>query len=158
MILLFLTNIVIFFIQYSIIGGVDISYFVQVNWIAVVLCAIFSLLFGALWYGPLFGKFWLKVIGKKQDEIQRSASMYILPFLAGLISAYILAVLIEGLAITLWWQGMLMGVIVWIGIGATATFTTGTFEDSPRGAWMLFLLYQFIVYAVEGIVFVVWKL
>jgi hypothetical protein len=48
--------------------------------------------------------------------------------------------------------------VVWLGIGATATLTTGTFEDVPRGAWVLFALYQLVVYAVQGLVFAIWTL
>lgn len=132
------------------------GYFTQVNWIAVVVGGIFNMVFGSLWYGPLFGKLWLKVIGKSSDEIESSATMYILPFLAGLVAAYVLAVVIAGFGITLWWQGVLIGVVLWIGIGSTATLTTGTFEDSPRGAWLLFGFYQLIVYGAQGLMFVLW--
>jgi hypothetical protein len=134
------------------------EFFIQVNWIAVILGGVFNMLVGSLWYGPLFGKLWLKVIGKKQEDIQSSATMYLLPLAASLVASYILAVLIAGLGITLWWQGLIMGIVVWLGIGATATFTTGTFEDVPRGAWALFALYQLVVYTVQGLVFAVWRL
>ena len=134
------------------------QYFGQVNWIAVVLGAIFNLLLGSLWYGPLFGKLWLRVIGKKSEELQSSAVMYVLPLVAGLVSSYILAVLIAGLGITIWWQGIIIGAVVWVGIGSAATLTTGTFEDTPKGAWLLFAIYQLIVYGVQGLVFAVWKL
>ena len=134
------------------------SYFGAVNWIAVLIGTVFNMVLGTLWYGPLFGKMWLKIIGKKREELQSNAVMYLLPLVMALVSSYILAVLIEGLGITIWWHGLVMGVVIWLGIGATATFTTGTFEESPRGAWLLFTLYYLIVYAVEGIVFAVWKL
>ena len=130
--------------------------FTQVNWIAVLVAGVFNMVFGSLWYGPLFGKAWLRAIGKKQEDIQSSPGMYMLPFLAGVASAYVLAVIIAGLGISVWWQGLIVGAIVWIGIGAAATLTTGTFEEQPRAAWMLFALYQLIVYGAQGIVFVVW--
>jgi len=82
--------------------------------------------------------------------------MYVLPFLAGLVAAYVLAALIAGLGITIWWQGIVIGAAVWLGLGATATLTVGTFEDSPRGAWALFTFYQLVVYGAEGLMFVLW--
>ncbi len=132
------------------------GFFTEVNWIAVIVGGIFNMAFGALWYGPLFGKVWLRAIGKAPDEVQSSGTMYILPLIAGLVSSYLLAALIAGLSIALWWQGVLMGAILYLGIGSTATLTTGTFEGSPRGAWLLFTLYQVIVFAVLGLVFVLW--
>lgn len=133
------------------------GFLMQVNWIAVVLGGIFNMALGALWYGPLFGTIWLKAIGKKADEIESSATMYVLPLLAALVSSYFLATLITGLAITAWWQGMLMGIIVYVGVGATATLIVGTFEDSPRSAWLLYTLYQVIVFGSQGLLFVLWK-
>ena len=131
--------------------------FTGVNWIAVVIGAVFNLAFGAVWYGPLFGKLWLRVIGKKEDEIQSSATMYLLPLLAGLASSYVLAAIITGLGITLWWQGISIGIILGLGLGASATLTTGTFEDSPRGAWLLFTAYQLVVFAGQGLMFALWR-
>ena len=132
------------------------GFFTEVNWIAVIVGGIFNMAFGALWYGPLFGKVWLRAIGKTSDEIQSSGTMYILPLIAGLVSSYLLAALIAGLSIALWWQGALMGAILYLGIGSTATLTTGTFEGSPRSARLLFTLYQVHVFAVLGLVFVLW--
>ncbi len=131
--------------------------FAQVNWIAVVVGAIFNMALGTMWYGPLFGKLWLQVIGKKKDEIESSATMYLLPLLAGLAASYVLAVMIRGLGITVWWQGISLGIILCLGLGASATLTTGTFEDSPRGAWLLFTLYQLIVYGAQGLMFALWR-
>lgn len=133
-------------------------YFVEVNWIAVLIGTVFNMALGTLWYGPLFGKLWRKIVKMEQEDLQSSAVMYLLPLIMALISSYILAVLIEGLAITVWWQGLVIGVVIWLGIGSTAVFTTGTFENSPRGAWLLFTLYYLVVFAVEGVVFAVWKL
>ncbi len=134
------------------------KYFLQTNWLAVVLGAVFNMALGFFWYGPFFGKLWLKITGKNAAEIESRSTTYIIPFIASLISAYVLAVLIEGLAITIWWQGLVIGAVFWVGIGATATLTTGTFEDTPRVAWLLFTLYQIIVAAAEGLVFAVWNL
>lgn len=133
-------------------------YFVEINWIAVLIGTVFNMALGALWYGPLFGKLWRKIVQMEQEDLQSSAVMYLLPLVMALISSYILAVLIEGLAITVWWQGLVIGVVIWLGIGSTAVFTTGTFENSSRGAWLLFTLYYLVVFAVEGVVFAVWKL
>ena len=55
------------------------GFFTQVNWIAVLIGGVFNMVFGSLWYGPLFGKVWLKAIGKSADELESSATMYLLP-------------------------------------------------------------------------------
>lgn len=133
------------------------EFLTQVNWIAVLVGAVFNLTVGVLWYGPLFGKLWLKAIGRTQHETKRRAGIVVLPLLAGLVSAYALAALISGLHITIWWQGALFGAIAYVGIGATATLIVGTFEASSRDAWLLYTIYQVIVFGALGSMFVLWK-
>ena len=130
--------------------------FVQINWIAVALGAVFNMALGTLWYGPLFGKAWVALMGKKEDEIQSSPAMYLVPLVMAFISALVLAFLIEALGITVWWQGIGLGAILWTGIGATAGLTTSFFEDKKKGVWLLFALYQFVVFVVQGLVFAIW--
>lgn len=132
-------------------------FLLDVNWIAVLVGAVFNTAFGAVWYGPLFGRTWRRVVGKKDADIKASATMYLLPLLAGLASSYVLAAVIAGVGITLWWHGIVFGAVVWIGLGAAATLTTGTFEGSPRAAWALFSGYQLLVYAAQGLMFVLWR-
>jgi mannitol-specific phosphotransferase system IIBC component len=132
--------------------------FAQVNWIAVVLGAAFSMLLGVLWYGPLFGKIWLRSIGKKADELSSNAGMYVFAFLGALVSAYVLAVLIGALGITVWWRGAVLGAIVSIGIGSMAALVNNIFHRIPALAWLLFALYQLVLNAAEGLVFAVWRL
>jgi hypothetical protein len=132
--------------------------FAQVNWIAVVLGAVFSMLLGFLWYGPLFGAIWMRSIGKKQEELRSSAGMYIFAFLGALVSAYVLAVLVGALGITVWWRGAALGAIVSVGIGSMAVLVNGVFHAIPGVAWLLFALYQLVLNAAEGLVFAVWRL
>lgn len=44
--------------------------FVGIGWLGVVLAAVFSFLFGMLWYGPLFGKTWMKLAGFKKEDLK----------------------------------------------------------------------------------------
>ena len=68
--------------------------FVQVNWLAVLLGGVFSMILGFLWYGPLFGKLWLRAIDKKEEELKSSPAIYVLAFLGALVTGYVLAVLV----------------------------------------------------------------
>lgn len=130
--------------------------FGQINWIAVAIGAVFNMALGSLWYGPLFGKAWLSFIGKKKEEIRSSPAMYLVPLVLAFVSALLLALLVEALGITAWWKGILIGAVLWLGIGATAGLTTSFFEDKHKGLWLLFTLYQLIVFAAQGLVFAIW--
>jgi len=111
---------------------------------------VFNRVVGSLWYGPLFGKIWLRVIGKTRDEIQGSGTMYILPLLSGLVAAYALATVIGGLGLSGWRHGVLARMVLYLSIGEAATLTVGTFEDSPKGAWLIYTAYQLLVFGAQG--------
>jgi hypothetical protein len=69
---------------------------VDINYWAVLLAAVSSMVVGSLWYMPaLFGNTWMKLSGVKPDRSKmtpgKSAWMYGSVFVASLVTAYILA-------------------------------------------------------------------
>ncbi|QHI37714.1 hypothetical protein IMCC3317_30950 [Kordia antarctica] len=43
----------------------------NVNWIALVVAALSTLVIGFLWYGPLFGKAWMKETGMTEEKAKQ---------------------------------------------------------------------------------------
>jgi len=103
---------------------------VTVNYTAIVAAAVASFVVGWLWYGPLFGKTWMKLtgmkeMGKKDDMMQ---SMVIM-FVGTLITAWVLSAFLQltgsmtlsaALPVALWvWLGFqapeAAGVVLWEG-------------------------------------------
>lgn len=130
--------------------------FTDVNWLAVLVATVINMFVGYLWYGPLFGKQWLQMIGKTMDEIESDPTMYMFTGLAALVSSYVLALLVGVSGASGWTSGALMGVVVWIGIGATGTLVYTTFQGPPKSVWLLHGLYQLVVFAINGALFAVW--
>lgn len=104
--------------------------FVQVNWLAVALGTVFSMVLGFLWYGPLFGKLWLRTIGKKEEELKSSPGIYVLAFLGALVTGYVLAVLVAGLEASVWWWGAILGAVIGVGVGSASALVNGLFLGS----------------------------
>ena len=65
---------------------------VQINYLAVLLAGLSSLVVGTLWYGPLFGKEWMKLVklDKKRSRQEMPLVMGMTVILS-LVMAYILA-------------------------------------------------------------------
>lgn len=63
---------------------------VDVNWIAILLAALSSLVIGAIWYG-VFSKPWLKAMGKKKEELSGAGMGYLWSGLAAIVTADVLA-------------------------------------------------------------------
>lgn len=130
--------------------------FTDVNWLAVLVGTVVNMVVGFLWYGPLFGELWMQMIGKTADEIEADNSMYVISLLSALISAYVLALIVGASGVTGLMGGALIGVLVWVGIGATGTLVYTTFEGPPRNVWFLHASYQTVVFAIMGALFAVW--
>ncbi len=101
---------------------------VEVNYLAILIAGIVSMVIGFIWYGPLFSKPWMKEMGltresMKQDQ-SRLGKIYAISFLLSLLTAYILthvmtfsenfyhyAPMQTGLSTALWmWLGFVMPV------------------------------------------------
>ena len=128
-----------------------------INWLAVVVGVVVSNVVGFLWYGPLFGNTWLRIIGKKRADIEASPSMYAVTAVASLVTMVVLAMVVAAFGAETFVDGLVAGAVAFIGLGATATFVFTTFSGPPVGAWLLLAAYQLLVHGVMGGVFATWK-
>ncbi len=135
----------------------------QVNWWAVLVSALAGMVIGSIWYGPLFGKVYIKAMGMDtMDEAKRAEmrkgmmGMYITQFVASLVTMFVLAVLIGslgmvtvmgGVTVALWvWVGFIvpvqLGNAIWGGkmilfwLGAFAQLVTMLVAGAIMGSWI----------------------
>jgi hypothetical protein len=130
--------------------------FASVNWLAVVVGMFVSMLLGFLWYGPLFGKTWLRLIGKTADEIEGDSAMYLKTAIAAFVAMLFLNLVVNAFSAGSFVNGLVIGLATFIGFGATQTFVYTTFEGPSEKVWLLFGSYQIIVFAIMGGVFAIW--
>lgn len=71
---------------------------VAINYWAVLVCGVASMVIGSLWFGPLFGKIWQNLMGwQSMDETKKAEMMkgiqksYILALVGALLMAFVLA-------------------------------------------------------------------
>src|ERR1051326_6187094 len=65
----------------------------HINYWAVLVAAIVNFVLGWLWYGPLFGKPWAKMVGMDMSKKPPMASMVksmLLMFIGSLLMSYVL--------------------------------------------------------------------
>lgn len=130
--------------------------FPAVNWLAVLAGTVVNMVIGFLWYGPLFGQTWMNWIGKSAHEIESDSSMYIFSTASALISAFVLALIVAAFGASTITGGAVLGALVWLGIGATATLVYSVFEGPPLNVWALHVGYQLVVFVIMGALFAVW--
>ena len=50
------------------------------NWLAILVATLVGFALGGIWYGPVFGDAWLAALGKTADQIQPSATPFVISF------------------------------------------------------------------------------
>ena len=123
---------------------------------AILVATTLAFVLGGVWYGPVFGQAWLAALGKTADDIEPSASPFIISFFTALLTCVVLALLMQALAISGWLEGALFGLFVGIGFIATAMAS-----DSAFCGWglRLFLIqsgYRVVYSVLMGIVLGAW--
>ncbi|MEZ5681842.1 MAG: DUF1761 domain-containing protein [Erythrobacter sp.] len=68
----------------------------EINWLAVLVAAISAFMLGGLWYGPLFGKAWMRHSGMTEEQVKAGnpgkiyGGAFALSFIAALVFAMFL--------------------------------------------------------------------
>lgn len=127
-----------------------------VNWIAVVIGMLLSMVAGALWYGPIFGKLWLRLIDKTMEEIEENPMDYLKTAIAACVAMLFLNMVVVAFGARTFGAGLLTGALVFIGFGATQTLVYTLFEGPKESVWLLHASYQLIVFTIMGGVFSIW--
>lgn len=136
----------------------------EINYLAVVVCGVLAMALGYVWYGPLFGKKWLEVIGATELDLERRREMqegvgklYLTQFVLALFQVWVLAYYIKG------WQGA-SGVenALWIWAAfIMPTIAAGSMwnNDSAKVSWARFLIqagYNLVLFIIFGFILGAW--
>lgn len=65
---------------------------VAINWWAILAATAAAMIIGSLWYGPLFGKKWLKLVGLKKKDTENGWQV---PMATMLAMAFVQAVIVR---------------------------------------------------------------
>lgn len=127
------------------------------NWLAVIVATAVGFIIGGIWYGPLFGDAWMSAIGKTADQIQPSPAPFVISFFTALITAIVLAMLINALDISTLGGGVVIGLLVGVGFIATAMASDAAFGDTGLKLWLIQSGYRVLYSVVMGAILAVWR-
>ena len=127
------------------------------NWLAILVATLVGFALGGIWYGPLFGDAWLAALGKTADQIQPSATPFIISFFTALITAVVLAMFISALNISTLGGGITIGLLVGIGFIATAMASDSAFGDTGLKLWLIQSGYRVLYSVLMGAILAVWR-
>lgn len=111
------------------------------NYLAILLAAVVGMAIGFVWYGPLFGKMWIKLSGFTHEDMERAKSKgmsktYALSFLSLVVTAWIISLLINELGLTT--SGALrLAFLVWLGFLVTSMANSVLWEGKSVKLYIL---------------------
>lgn len=135
--------------------------YLTVNYLAVLLCGLASMVVGSVWYGPLFGKKYMKIMGaeamtpeQKEAMKKRMWGMYFLQLVLSLLTAYMLAYTVGN------WAGgesiMAIAFLAWLGFIMPTIAGGALWSDKPKAlALDLFFITagaQLVTFLIFGLI------
>ena len=137
----------------------------EINYLAIFVCAVLAMGVGSVWYGPLFGKKWLEVVGATAEDLEarkemqkRMIPLYVTQFLLVLFQVWVLAYYIGG-----WKEVSGLGNALWIWaafVMPTVAAASMWNNDSAKVSWARFLIqagYQLVVFVMFGLILGAWN-
>lgn len=137
----------------------------DVNLLAVLVAALATMVLGFLWYSPmLFAKPWMLAMGYDPNDKARIEAMqkgagksYGITFIASLITAFVLAKIIDVTTVNTVLYGMKIGFAVWLGFVTTVQLTGKLFGNQPMKLYLINTGYQLVCYLAMGAILAVWQ-
>lgn len=133
---------------------------VPVNYLAVLLAALSTMVVGSIWYTPkVFGNVWMKWSGAKPDPTMswgKTAFMFGSVFVASLVAAYVLShvaylsqnffggsFVVNSLSTAFW---------AWLGFTAVRIYTHDTFEGRRKKLTLLNVAHELVTFLVMALI------
>lgn len=130
-----------------------------INHIAVLICAVMSLVIGGLWWSPLlFADAWKKENGLTDEQIARSSPLktFGLTFLLAWLMSYNLAFFLAAPGTT-WQWGVIAGLLAGVGWVVAMFIVIALFEQRSWKYLAINCGYIAVYFAVIGFILGIWR-
>ena len=135
--------------------------FDDLNWAAVAVAALAAFAVGAIWYAPpVLGGYWARQVyrwtGASEAELMSgNPTVPFAKWLVGMaVNAVALGLAAEGVGAESAGDGVVLGLVVGIGFGATVMSWPAIFARAPWGWWLVnsgaFVAMQVVMGAILG--------
>ena len=131
--------------------------FSSINWLAVLLCLVASMVIGGIWFSPkMFYPAWWKAIGKTDKDVpgEGGSSSGMMATWGGVIAASLVQAIFMGfmtnaMEATDWASGAATGFFLWLGFIAPSSLTNKLFADRVP-AWFYEAGNHLVTFLVMG--------
>lgn len=135
--------------------------FSEINFWAVLVCAVATFMVGGLWYGLVFAKAWVAVHEFSDDQVASMAKKqgrnFAIFFATDLIMATVISLLAVNLGVASAVQGAVLGLLIWVGISATSGAAKNAACDKSLPAYLIDTGHELAALVVMGVIIGAWR-
>ena len=133
---------------------------VIVNLWAVLGATVANFALGMLWYGPLFGKYWMGLMGFTQKSMKSMKMSPVKSMVFGFISTIVMATVLSTIVFYTDAAGVLggmyVGLLVWLGFLAPKGLGAVLWENKSWNLYLLNTAYDLVSLLIMGSILAVW--
>lgn len=127
---------------------------------AVLVCIVFNMVLGALWYSPvLFGNIWLKLIDLKAEDISgedagKSMGFAIIPAAFSILFLWLILSFVNAQTLG---DALITGSLMSAGFIGMSAFNLVLFESRSVGLTLINVGYSFVAFNIASVILTFWK-
>ena len=131
-----------------------LSHISQINWLAVLLAFVSSMVIGFVWYMPaVLGRRWMQAIGKTEDDlknIEGGAGIWVPMMVAAAVTSLLLAVLISALDLNTFLGGGFLALVIAVVFRAGGHVIHNGFAGRPTAVTVIDSGHDLVAMTVAG--------
>lgn len=132
---------------------------ISIKIIPIFLSLVYAFILGSIWYGPLFGKAWMREVGLTPEDISRkkaNRAMMIMP-LYTLASLFALALLLNFSGARTIPDALGVAAVIAVGICATGSATNALYENRSIKYVLITQGYNLLHLIGAAVLITIWK-
>ncbi|MBP6913841.1 MAG: DUF1761 domain-containing protein [Candidatus Levybacteria bacterium] len=130
----------------------------EINYLAILASGVVMMFLGYLWYGPLFGKPWMKLVGMtKSSKKNNMAKEYVLMAISSLVLAYVFDHILIAFGSNTLVMALQGAIWTWLGFIATSMLGGVLWLKRPLSLYFIDAGYYLVGMILIGIILTFWK-
>ncbi len=136
-----------------------------VNFPAIFVAALAAFFIGFMWHGPLFGKYWIKMMGIPKAEMEAAQAKGMGPMIPQMIAAYVQQVVValvisflaNALLISDATSAVMFAALLWFGFIVTIQLNLVLWEKRKMDLYLFEVVYHLVSMVVVTLIVVLWR-
>ena len=135
---------------------------IPVNYLSVLVATIAGMVVGFIWYGPLFGKTWIRLTKFSQTDINKAkekgmGKTYFWAFIVVLIFAYVLANFVYIWGTETASEAFQLAFWIWLGFVVTIQANAVLWGGKPFQLYIIDIAHYLVVLYVMSLILTLWS-